>query len=110
MQLAGWMNNLNTRRQEVEESVYNEAMKKVSSMDAGKGAWLLPLRDGTLALWGLWHRRLPRSITDRLLSFLLTAALQRDRAGVSPLLIFMKASQSAGMYLRDLEDISRLRG
>ncbi len=37
-QLAGWMNNLNTKRQEVEESVYNEAMKKVSSMDAGEGA------------------------------------------------------------------------
>ena len=37
-QLAGCMNNLNTRRQEVEESVYNEAMKKLSSMDAGEGA------------------------------------------------------------------------
>ena len=37
-QLAGWMNNLNTRRQEVEESVYNEAMKKISSMDASEGA------------------------------------------------------------------------
>ncbi len=37
-QLAGWMNNLNTRRQEIEESVYNEAMKQVGPMDAGKGA------------------------------------------------------------------------
>ena len=37
-QLAGWMNNLNTRRQEAEESVYNEALEKVGSMDAGEGA------------------------------------------------------------------------
>src|SRR5208337_3475350 len=37
-QLAGWMNSLNVRRQEIEESVYNEAMKQVGSMDAGKGA------------------------------------------------------------------------
>jgi len=37
-QLAGWMNNLNTRRQEVEESVYTEAMRKVSLMDDGDGA------------------------------------------------------------------------
>ena len=37
-QLAGWMNNLNKRRQEVEETVYNEAMKKVSFLEAGNGA------------------------------------------------------------------------
>jgi single-stranded-DNA-specific exonuclease len=37
-QLAGWMNSLNTRRQEIEESVYNEAMKQVDPIDAGKGA------------------------------------------------------------------------
>jgi single-stranded-DNA-specific exonuclease len=37
-QLAGWMNGLNTRRQEIEESVYNEALQMVDSMDAGDGA------------------------------------------------------------------------
>ena len=41
LQLAGWMNNLNTRRQEIEESVYNEALKKVNSMDAGEGALVI---------------------------------------------------------------------
>ncbi len=41
LQLAGWMNNLNTRRQEIEESVYNEALIKLSSMDAGEGAFVV---------------------------------------------------------------------
>ncbi|MGD0283017.1 MAG: DHH family phosphoesterase [Dissulfurispiraceae bacterium] len=40
-QLAGWMNGLNTRRQEIEESVYNEALKMVDSMDAGEGALVI---------------------------------------------------------------------
>jgi len=40
-QLAGWMNNLNARRQEAEESVYNEALEKVRSMDAGEGALVI---------------------------------------------------------------------
>lgn len=35
-QLAGWLNSLNTRRQEIEESVYNEAMEMVNSMDQGE--------------------------------------------------------------------------
>ncbi len=40
-QLAGWMNGLNTRRQEIEESVYIEALKMAESMDPGEGALVI---------------------------------------------------------------------
>ncbi|MBF0507164.1 MAG: single-stranded-DNA-specific exonuclease RecJ [Nitrospirae bacterium] len=40
-QLAGWMNSLNTKRQEIEESVYNEALKMAESMNPGEGALVI---------------------------------------------------------------------
>lgn len=40
-QLAGWMNGLNTRRQEIEESVYREALEMANAMDAGDGALVI---------------------------------------------------------------------
>ncbi len=40
-QLAGWMNGLNTRRQEIEGSVYNEALKMVDTMDSMDSALVI---------------------------------------------------------------------
>lgn len=57
-QLAGWMNNLNARRQEVEESVYDEAMKKVSSMDPGKGALVVASEGWHIGVVGIVASRI----------------------------------------------------
>ncbi len=52
-QLAGWMNNLNVRRQEIEESVYNEAMRQVGSMDPGKGALVVASEEWHIGVVGI---------------------------------------------------------
>ncbi len=59
-QLAGWMNNLNARRQEIEESVYNEAMQKASSMDPGKGAFVVASEGWHIGVVGIVASKLAR--------------------------------------------------
>ncbi len=59
-QLAGWMNNLNTRRQEIEASVYDEAMKKIRPMDAGEGALVVASEGWHIGVVGIVASKIAR--------------------------------------------------
>jgi single-stranded-DNA-specific exonuclease len=52
-QLAGWLSSVNTRRQEIEESVYNEAMEMVSSMDQSGEALVVASRGWHIGVIGI---------------------------------------------------------
>jgi single-stranded-DNA-specific exonuclease len=56
--LAKWLNDLNAKRQEIEEFVYNEAKEMLNSMDTGQGAIVLA-KEG-------WHHGVVGIVASRI--------------------------------------------
>jgi single-stranded-DNA-specific exonuclease len=57
-ELAKWLNDLNAKRQEIEEFVYNEAKEMLNSMDTGQGAIVLA-KEG-------WHHGVVGIVASRI--------------------------------------------
>lgn len=60
-ELANWLNNLNIKRQQIEEAVYNEALQKIKEMETIDGAIVIASEGWHLGVIGIVASRIAES-------------------------------------------------